>query len=133
MKHLLFSTLFILLSFYACKDDANNSSAISSSQSVGSLANAFLSDQTFRSLNVELLYEDGAKPSESVRDTIQRFLDNYCNKPQGISINWRKIPNQKKTTYSLSELKKIESDYRSVYNSSNAISASLFFANGNYD
>ncbi|MEQ8908818.1 MAG: membrane metalloprotease [Vicingaceae bacterium] len=122
-------------SFMACSDDDDNNSttASSSTQSVGSFSNGYLSDQTYRSLNVELLYEDGAKPDESVRDTISRFLNQYLNKPQGVSINWKKIPNQGKNVYSLSDLKKIESDFRSVQNSGNVASAYLFFANGDYD
>ena len=128
----IFFSILLSLSFYSCKEDDENSSNTSSIQTVGSFANSYLSAQTYRSLNVEILYEEGNRPSNEVGNSIQTFLNQSLNKPQGISLQWKMIPDQGKSTYSLSDLQQIESDFRTVQNSGSSASAYIFFANGDY-
>ena len=128
----IFFSILLSLSFYSCQEDDENSSNTSSVQTVGSFANSYLSAQTYRSLNVELLYEEGNRPSNEVGNSIQTFLNQYLNKPQGISLQWKMIPNQGKSIYSLNDLQQIESDFRTVQNSGSSASAYIFFANGDY-
>jgi hypothetical protein len=127
--------LFLFISITSCQDDDeddNSPSSSNGSASVGALAGEYLSDQQYSSLRIEILFEARARPTNQAITNLEDFLEDYLKKPQGISTVWTEIPAQEEATYTLSELREIESNYRTVFNNSNQISAYFFFANGNY-
>jgi predicted Zn-dependent protease len=124
--------LFLSTIIYSCKKDDSVSKTVVNSNSVGSLSKAYLSDDKYSSLTVDVIYEQGAAPTQSAVDSLEAFLDARLNKPNGLSINLVEIPDQQKSSYSLAELRSIESSYRNNQNSQVEVTAYLFYANGDY-
>ncbi|MEX2379182.1 MAG: membrane metalloprotease [Vicingaceae bacterium] len=122
-------SIFLIFLLNQCKKDDSNSS---SKQSAGKLANAYLSDKSFKSLEIEILYESGTPPEVGTLDSIKSFLSKRLNKSEGINIYFKKIPDQQQSTYQLEEIESIEQTYRSLRNRPSIITASYFYANGNY-
>ena len=99
---------------------------------VGKSANLLLSADHFTTIELELLYMKGYKPSEELPGRMVSFLENYTNKPDGISIILKEIPAMNKGEYSAEDIAKIENDYRESYNEGNKISVFLLVVDGNY-
>lgn len=127
-QFVLSASLIVLLS-HCKKDDSNNSSA---NQSVGSFANAYLSDNRYTSLDIEVLYEAGMPTETGSMDSVKAFLQKRLNKKGGINIYLKEIPDQQQSTYQLEKIKQIEKTYRTVKNNINTLSASYFYAKGSY-
>lgn len=130
----LFRTLlfiaFTFLLFTGCKKDEEN--VVSNNGQVGNASNAFLSDESYTKLEVEIIYMQGHAPTTSSISNLESFLSAHLNKPEGISISLKEIPAQSQNSYSTGDLDNIENNHRSVYNEGNKITASIIFVDGSY-
>lgn len=131
MRRLQFVLLLLVSLLFACKSD-DSSDANPNSNAVGSLSKSYLSAEKYKALRLDLYYEQGTKPEQAAVNALQSFLESHLNKPSGITINLSEIPDQQKGSYSLAEIRAIESSYRNTRSSASEINAFLFYANGDY-
>lgn len=131
IKPLIF-TLFFSTIIFSCKKDDSTDKTVVNSDAVGSLSKAYLSDDQYKALSVDVHYEQGAAPTQEAVDSLEAFLDARLNKPDGLTVNLVEIPDQQKNSYSLAELRSIESSYRNEQSSQLEVTAYLFYANGDY-
>jgi hypothetical protein len=108
--------------------DNNNKSA--NQKATGSSSNDLLSDITFKSIIIELVYVEGFKPSENTINNFVAFLEARTFKPNGISVETRMITSPGIAPYSNQEMVDIEDANRTKYNTSNQIAVWAFFADG---
>lgn len=132
IKPLVFILLITSILFACQKDDKDKNSPTQNTNAVGSLSKAYLSDENYGSLRLDLLYEQGVEPSPEAVDSLKAFLTARLNKSNGISINLSEIPDQQKSSYSLAELESVETSYRNTQSSQGEVTAYLFYANGDY-
>ena len=139
MKH-KFLIITILLAITACsKDDSNNNDqnfTINKNlnrQATGSSANDLLSDNTFTSIIIELVYVEGFQPSQTAIDNFVLFLTNRTYKPNGITLEKRAIPSPGKDVYSIEDIADIEREQRKHYNTDNQIAVWAYFSDGESD
>lgn len=99
-------------------------------QNVGNSANDLLSDNTYTSLIIELVYVEGFKPNENTVNNLVSFIENRCYKPNGINVEIRAIPSPGLEEYTLQDIVNIEMEQRQNYNSENQITVWAFFADG---
>lgn len=128
--------LFLLIPFvFACsKDEPGDNFKIKSNKSaLGASARDLLSDETFGSLNIEIVAIEGFEPSSSTIKELKAFLEKRTYKPNGIKINTRKIPAAGDHSYTTDRLLELEDKYRRVYNSENEIAVYIFFADAASD
>ena len=88
--------IFIALIFTACSDDSDSNGVqpinkVLNRQATGSSANNLLSDDTFTSMIIELVYIEGFEPTQQAIDNFTSFLSNRTFKPDGITIEKRAI------------------------------------------
>lgn len=134
MLHIKKTTYFLILliAFIGCKKDDDQKAVNSPGGPVGSLSKALLSGAQYTSMRLDLYFEQNNAPTQEAVDSLEVFLSKRLSKPNGISVNLIEIPNQSQSSYSLDELKTIESSYRNTQSGKSEITVYLFYANGDY-
>lgn len=121
----LWVLLFLILG--SCSTEETNKP---DDQPLGVSARSFLSDENYTSLTVEIVYVNGFEPSSATLGTLEDFLNEYLDKPGGINIELHAIPSPQISSYSLSDVRNIESKYRTSFTSGNRLSAFVYLADG---
>ena len=75
----ILALIFIALLFTACSDDSDSNGVqpinkVLNRQATGSSANNLLSDDTFTSMIIELVYIEGFEPTQQAIDNFTAFL-----------------------------------------------------------
>ena len=126
--------IIILLVLMSCSSDDSQNDPLNNTQSnklsVGASANDLLSDTTFSSLVVEVVYVEGFEPSQTAISNFVSFLENRTFKPNGITVQKRAISSPGLTPYTNQEIVAIEDSNRLLYNNDNQIAVWAFFADG---
>ncbi|WP_100615017.1 membrane metalloprotease [Confluentibacter citreus] len=99
-------------------------------KATGSSSNDLLSDHTFKSLVIELVYVEGLKPSQSSIDNFVSFLNARTFKPNGIIVETRAIASTGKASYTNQDIMAIEDANRTKYNTTNQIAVWALFIDG---
>jgi hypothetical protein len=131
----LLSICFGLLFSCSKEDDLSNDSGTGISiannkRPTGSSANDLLSDKTFKSTVIEVVYVVGFEPTASAISNLVVFLEARTFKPGGISVIKRAIPSPGTAPYTNEEIVGIEDANRTRYNTANQIAIWAFFADG---
>lgn len=139
MKKIMFVISF-LVAIVACTTDEaslnssnnNNSNSTTSAnqQNTGSSANDLLSDATYTSMLIELVYVEGFEPSQTAINNFVAFLEARTFKPNGITVEKRAIASPGNAPYTNTEIRAIEDANRTAYNTENQIAVWAFFADG---
>ena len=99
-------------------------------QATGSSSNDLLSDKTFKSTIIEVVYVTGFEPTTATINNFVAFLEARTNKPGGISVIKRAIASPGTAPYTIQEIAAIEDANRTKYNTANQIAIWAFFADG---
>ncbi|MGA8854054.1 MAG: hypothetical protein WB492_07745 [Christiangramia sp.] len=99
-------------------------------KTLGSSASELLSDATFTSMNIEIVYVEGNRPTEEGISKFQSFLNSRIYKPDGININVRADNSSGKAPFTIEEVAEIEKDERTAYNVGDEIAVWIYFADG---
>ncbi|CAL67361.1 hypothetical protein [Christiangramia forsetii] len=127
-----FAATFIL----SCSKDSPNRSGDGSIdrtanlKSLGSSASDLLNDATFTSLNIEIVYVEGNRPTEEGINLFRNFLQSRIYKPDGIKINLRSANSSGKAPFTIEEIVDIEKEERTSYNVGDEIAVWIYFADG---
>lgn len=133
-KIALFVFIGIILNTSCTKDSVNETNpannALANKKPTGSSANDLLSNDTFTSIIIELVYVENYKPTQSALNNLRSFLEARINKPNGITIETKAISSRGSSPYSTEDIIKIEDQHRTKFNTSNQIAVWAFFADG---
>lgn len=127
MAKLNYVWIFLFLFLSACSTDETSEP---DDQPLGVSARSFLSDESFTSLTVEVVYVSGYEPATGSLNAIEEFLSEYLNKPEGIRVEPRAIPSPGISVYSLEQVKEIESKYRTAFTSGKNLTVFIYLADG---
>ncbi|WP_411768584.1 membrane metalloprotease [Winogradskyella sp. A3E31] len=138
MKKVLILLLIVFVSVSCSEDDSNNdgSGGVDMSanlQPTGSSSNDLLSDITYTSIVIELVYVEGFQPTQTAVSNFVSFLEDRTFKPGGITVEARSIPSPGLSPYTTQEIADIESANRTKYNTDNQVAIWAFFADGEAD
>ena len=142
MKYL--SSIFVLLLsgllLFACSED--DSDGIDDPdeidyenyhlQPVGESANDLLSAENFDKVHVEIVHVEDFEPSEESIESVEAFLAERLNKPNGIESSLHSIPSPGLAPYSVEDLEQVESNNKSVFTNEDQLAVFAFFADGSY-
>jgi len=133
-KRVLIFFLFTTIIFSCSKEESNEPESgvnrTANLKSLGSSASDLLSDATFTSLNIEIVYVEGNRPTEKGISLFKNFLQSRIYKPDGIEINLRGVNSSGKAPFSIEEIVDIEEDERTAYNAGDEIAVWIYFADG---
>lgn len=135
IKNLL---LFILIAGFtiSCSRDSNEEPGsggvdrTANLKSLGSSASDLLSDVMFTSMNIEIVYVEGNRPTDEGINLFRKFLERRIFKPDGIQINLRAVNSSGKAPFSIEEIVDIEKKERTAYNVGDEIAVWIYFADG---
>ncbi|MCP9201191.1 hypothetical protein MKO06_14860 [Gramella sp. GC03-9] len=136
MKHLIRLVLLLTglsLAISCTRESDGPSDGIDRSanlKSLGSSAEDLLSDVKFTSLNIEMVYVEGSKPTNEAISKFQTFLEQRVYKPDGINISLRSVASSGKAPFSIEEIVEIEKQERTAYNAGDEIAVWIYFADG---
>jgi hypothetical protein len=129
----------ILLAFLlqACsKNEINDSNAnitIANKKQTGTSAHDLLSDDTFTSMVIEVVFVEGYAPTQTAINNFVNFIKARTHKPNGVSVQTRSIVSPGKSQYSIEDIRDIEDTNRTAYNTDSQIAVWAFFADGESD
>lgn len=136
MKIIKFSYLFFLFSFLvllSCASDDDYSEEIDESKienlkELGLSASDLLSDNTYKSLTVELSYSSGYRPTQQTIDDFKIFLEERVTKPGGITIIETLIERPEGGSVTINKIKEIEAEKRTIYTEGDDIAVYIYFS-----
>lgn len=109
-------------------NNGNGNDISANQQPTGTSANDLLSDATYTSMVVELVYVQGFEPTQTAVNNFVSFLEDRTFKPNGITVETRAIASPGNGPYTNQEIANIEDANRTKYNTSNQIAVWAFFA-----
>jgi len=132
------SVVFLFLFLIGCSNDnsdldPNGEPKIDKSanlKALGSSANDLLSDVTFTSIHVEIVYVTGFAPTSGTIQNIKDFLQRRTFKPDGVTIATRAVASSGNAPFTIEEIGTIESKTRTSYNVGDEISVYVYIADG---
>ncbi|RXG29821.1 hypothetical protein [Leeuwenhoekiella palythoae] len=128
---LLFTFLILSCSSGSDSDNTPTDPTQANKQALGSSARDFLSAEEFTSMNVEIAYVDGFKPSETTLNNLRSFFTERLNKPDGVTFTETVVPATSVGSLNRDEYVAIENDNRTVFNEGDALGVWVFFADQN--
>ncbi|MCF3107485.1 zinc-dependent metalloprotease [Niabella sp. CC-SYL272] len=99
---------------------------------VGASSRDFLTSNHFTSLAVEIQYVTGYAPDAAALDQLQQFLNARLNKPGGITITTKVVPNPGEATLSLNQIREIENNNRTLFNTDTRLSIYVLYSNSDF-
>lgn len=135
IKKLLPYLLFAILIASCTKDGPNDpgDGGIDKSANLkltGSSGEDLLSDMVFTSMNIEIVYVEGFRPTDEAITIFRNFIESRVYKPDGIQINLRSVESSAKTPFNEDDIKAVERDTRTLYNVGDEIAVWIYFADG---
>ncbi|UCS95698.1 hypothetical protein KZP23_04040 [Echinicola marina] len=100
---------------------------------VGASSNEILSANKFSSIDLEIQYMEGFQPNQASIGTIVNWMEDLVNKPDGINVRMKSIPAVGQEDYSLDEIRAIEDNNRSSYNSGSELGLYILVLDGYFD
>ena len=143
LKLLFLSCLLIL----SCSEDSEEATKViedengeemtveisANTKLVGDSAKDLLSEGTFDTVIIEILYSPGLAPTDNAVEAFSSFLEDRLNKKDGIQIEQREITSLGQTQYSIVDIRNIEDNNRTKYNDGKTIAVTGIFIDGEYD
>ncbi|MEO9531566.1 MAG: membrane metalloprotease [Crocinitomicaceae bacterium] len=120
----IFTIAFIGLALSACKKEDNLIFDIQPRH--------FLSDDTYKSLSIEIIAVEGHEPNSASLDNLEDFLNERLNKPKGISFTQKTIPSPENYSYSAEDLRLLEDQHRTQYAQNENLTAYIYYADAEY-
>lgn len=140
MKYKIFIFFIIITFLSACSKDEsisdNDNLAVNkvlNRQSTGSSANDLLSDNTFKSMVIELAYVEGFEPNQTTINNFVAILNERTYKPNGITVEKRVILSPSQDEYTIEDIANIEREQRTKFNTNNQIAVWAVFIDGQSD
>ena len=133
--HPLIRLLLALAVLPACGNDGNgpDSGPFSHDLAPGASARAFLTDARYDRLVVEVQYVAGFRPTDAALQALSTFLNARLNKPGGIEVRvGAALPVPGRASWSLSDIRALELQRRTVYTSGTTLAAWMVFLDGAY-
>ena len=125
--------LFYLLSifiFIGCSSDDNNNDGIPGNDlNLGASAHDLLANDIFSTMEIEVVYPNGFQPQSESLENLKQFILSHTNKTD-VTISPREITLENEGPYTINQIRSIEDDLRTSFNTENKISVFIFFANG---
>ncbi len=123
--------LFFLAS--CSKDDESDPSDFNrnralNKQRVGDSAHDLLSADKFKRVIVEIQYVQGFEPAAAAVNNLKTFMEQRLHKPDGITVKMKELPVIGQAAYSVTDISRIEEQYREEYTTPDQLAIYFFFA-----
>jgi len=121
----LFKFTLLLMVVLACSKSEEGPSATVT-------PNDFLASAKYSSLVIQIVSVNGYEPTAGAVNNLKTFLEARLNKPSGITVTQSTIPSPGKSSFSIDDIKAVETSHRTQLTSGTKITAFFFFADADY-
>ncbi|QDH78144.1 hypothetical protein FKX85_03460 [Echinicola soli] len=139
-SHIKYPWIFILglllISTSCFKDnevDERVHSIKAAKRAPGISAHEILSSDTYKSIKLEIHHMEGYPLSPSTASTLINWLEGLVNKPSGIQLVTKAIPALGKEKYSVQEVRDIEDENRTAYNTGDELGMYILVVDGYFE
>lgn len=108
----------------------NGNTSVANQMPTGTSSHDLLSDETFTSMIIELVYVEGYEPTQNTINNLISFLEARTFKPDGLFVETRAIASPGSSPYTNEEIIEIEDTNITLFNTNNQIAIWAFFADG---
>jgi hypothetical protein len=122
--------LFVFLSLGCSKKDVLRGNL--DYKTLGTSARALLSGENYTSLKIEIQYMPGYEPDAAVINNYTNFLNNFINKPGGITVTQQQIQGSGRSTVTLDDIVKIEKSNRLAFTVDNQVALHILIIDADY-
>lgn len=129
LKYFFFASLLVLNIACSSDDDNSTTSIPGNNLSLGKSAHDLLANDIFTEMEIEIVYPEGFAPEANSLIQLKTFLELHTYKTN-ITFIERQIATPSGAPYTIDEIRTIEADNRTSFNTENTISVFIFFANG---
>lgn len=137
MKKGWLAIVVIIWSCTACFKDSEVDERVerirAAKRAPGISSKEILSADPFEKIQLEIQYMEGYAPSSSTVTDLKEWLVTLVNKPAGVEVVTKEIPALGQEEYTLQEVRAIEDENRSAYNSANELGLYILILDGYYD
>ncbi|HWY13334.1 MAG TPA: peptidase [Bacteroidia bacterium] len=120
MKKIIFLIFIVLVTINGCKK-----APLGSAEEKITPEN-FLSGKMYDKIAIEVVNEKGYELNSQTISNLQNFLSSRLNKPNGIVINVRELPNQGRSTVSLNDVANIEKQFRLSFSKGSTLAVFVY-------
>ena len=99
----------------------------------GVSAHELLSSETYKSIKLEIHHMEGYPLSSSTASTVINWLEGLVNKPMGIQLVTKAIPAKGKEKYSVQDVRDIEDENRTAYNTGEELGLYILIVDGYFE
>ncbi|MFU8813442.1 MAG: hypothetical protein ACNA78_10795 [Balneolaceae bacterium] len=144
-RFLFFSILIagMAMALYACSDqsvqpiDDNETpppteGTFNHKQAPGASNSAFVTDQTFDELVIEIQYMPGAAPRQQSIDNLVDFLSRHIDKSSIIIQDPVEIPSGGQESYTAADVRDLEEEHRQTFTQGNRLASYALFLDGEF-
>lgn len=96
------------------------------------IPNDFLSNSRFDKLIVQVQYVKGFQPAAQTHDNLRLFLEQYLNKPEGVTLVEAEIESPGIPIYTIQDVWNVERKNRTQITKGRTLTAYVFFADKGY-
>ena len=133
MKKILFACILCFVFLVQCsKKDSILSSSNFNNKPVGASANDFLSASKYTAISIQLQYMPGYAPDAASLSNLVGFLNQFCNKPGGVTITQTPIAASGKSSLALADISALETADRTQFNSGSVLSIYIIYLDAPY-
>lgn len=129
--------LFSLFIIFSCSNDDTSEEIpnprAENLKAIGISADDLLSDETYKSLTVELSFLASFRPRQETIDALRTFLEARVYKPDAITFIETEITIPYTQTQSFAEIKAIEEAQRTIYTEGDDIAVFVYFSQANFE
>ncbi|MCC5940110.1 MAG: hypothetical protein JJU37_01095 [Balneolaceae bacterium] len=143
-KYTFLISLLITLLFLSCGDQSvtdpdppengdDPEFSFDHQRGAGSSATAFLTDDDFSELIVEVQYMNGYRPENSALENLERFLEERLNKSAITIMEPQEISSGGESSYSASDVRDIEEENRTAWSEEGRLAAYILILDAEFD
>jgi hypothetical protein len=132
--------LFVFFSFISCDpstgvDDDNDQAPADFNHKLapGSSNEAFITDNEFDQLIVEIQYMPGAEPRSASIENLRDFLELHLDKSSVTILDPREIPSGGQESYSASDVRALEDEHRENFTDGTTLASYAIFLDGEFE
>ncbi len=130
---------FLSFSLLSCDDqptqvdDGDPADDFSHTTNPGNSNEAFVTDDDFDELVVEVHYMPGYEPEQASLDNLQDFLEQHLEKSSITILTPEEIPSGEQESYSADDIRDLEDEHRSTFTEGSQLASYAIFVDGEFD
>lgn len=133
----IFALLILTLLFFNCSDQPtqvdDTVNGFNHKEGPGNSNDAFITNNIFDELIVEIQYMPGVEPRQASIDNLQAFLQQHLEKTSITILTPQEIPSGEQDSYTAGDVRNLEDDHRETFTEGSTLASYVLFLDGEFN